>query len=78
MVPLSPEAQSLLDSHNLTYDEVIFYESYHQIGNYVRRYRDSVKRKLTGTHQTIYVKIVPSYRHHGDAVGSYHDIVRFL
>ena len=48
MVPLSPEAQSFLNSHNLTYDEVIFYESYHQIGKYVRRYCDSMSRKLTG------------------------------
>ena len=50
MVPLSPEAQALLDRYNLTYDEVLFYESHHQIGKYVRRYCGSVKRKSTGIH----------------------------
>jgi hypothetical protein len=37
MDPLSLEAQGLLNHHNLTYDEVLFYESHHQIGKYVRR-----------------------------------------
>ena len=45
MVPLSPEAQDLLNRYNLTYDEVLFHESYHQIGIYVRRYYGSVKTK---------------------------------
>ena len=50
MVPLSPEAQDILNRYNLTYDEVIFHESYHQIGKYVRLYCGSVNRKSKGTY----------------------------
>lgn len=39
MDPLSLEAQDLLNRYNLTYDEVLFYESGHQIGKYVSWYR---------------------------------------
>ena len=38
MDPLSLEAQDLLNRYNLTYDEVLFYESGHQIGKYVSWY----------------------------------------
>ena len=72
MVPLSPEAQGLLNRYNLTYDEVLFYESHHQIGKYVRRYCGSID----GDSLNYLRQIVPPYWHHDDAVGSYHDNVR--
>jgi hypothetical protein len=52
MVSLSPEAQGLLNRYNLTYDEVLFYESHHQIGKYVRRYCEGIdKGSLNHSHQ---------------------------
>jgi len=39
----SPEAQTILQFYDITYDEVMFYESHHQIGKYVSGLGRTVK-----------------------------------
>ncbi len=45
MDPSSPESRDILRYYNVTYDEVIFYEFYHQIGKYVSGHVPADKHK---------------------------------
>jgi len=71
MDPTSPEARTILRFYDLTYDEVMFYESHHQIGKYVSRL--VLKDKPRSGHLLMQSSchIVASRWYNCDGVGSY-------
>ena len=75
MDPESPEAQSILRSYDLTYNDVIFYESHHQIGKYVSRLVLMDETEEWALTEKPFSYLVTSRWYNCDGMGSCHDYV---
>jgi hypothetical protein len=75
MDPASPEARTILQFYDLTYNEVMFYEFHHQIGKYVSRLVLTNKTREWVFTDASFSHIVASRRYNRDGVGLCHDFV---